>query len=62
MRKFAKATLPVLAAVALLVIGSPSSLWAVPLCPVPEIDASSGMAAMALIAGAVVVIQGWRKK
>jgi hypothetical protein len=29
---------------------------------VPEIDPASGVAAMALIAGAVVVIRGFRKK
>jgi hypothetical protein len=57
-RKFPKAVLPVIAAVALVVIGSPSSLWAI---PVPEIDPSSGMAAMALLAGAVLVIRGRRK-
>jgi hypothetical protein len=59
MRKFGKAVLPVLAVVALLVIGAPSSLWA---SPVPEIDPSSGMSALALIAGAVLLIRGRRKK
>jgi hypothetical protein len=59
MRKFAKAALPVFAAATLLVIGAPSSLWAT---SVPEIDPSSGMAAMALLVGAVAVIRGWRKK
>jgi hypothetical protein len=29
---------------------------------VPEIDVSSGMAAMALLAGAIAVIRGWFKK
>ena len=58
MRKFGKAVLSVLAVVALLVIGAPSSLWA----SVPEIDPSSGMSALALIAGAVLLIRGRRKK
>jgi hypothetical protein len=59
MRKLGKAALPVLAVVALLVVGAPSSLWAY---TVPEIDPSSGMSALALLAGAVVVIRSWRKK
>ena len=61
MREFAKVMLPVIAALTLLVIGTPSSLWAVPVVG-PEIDPSSGMAAMALLAGAVMVIRGSRKK
>jgi hypothetical protein len=61
MRKFGKAVLPVLAVVMLLVIGNPSSLWAG--SSVPEIDPSStGIAALSLIAGAVLVIRGRRKK
>ena len=59
MYKFGKAALPVVAVVALLVVGAPSSLWA---NNVPEIDPSSGMSALALLAGAVAVIRGWRKK
>jgi hypothetical protein len=65
MRKLIKATLPVIAAVTVLVIGNPSSLWAGrphPSPVVPEIDPSSGMAAIALLAGAVLVIREWRKK
>jgi hypothetical protein len=68
MRKFLKATLPVIAAVTVLVIGNLSSLWAGhprhpgPVPAVPEIDPSSGMAAIALLAGAVLVIRDWRKK
>jgi hypothetical protein len=61
MHKFGKAALPVLAVVMLLVIGNPSSLWA-SFIPTPEIDASSGMSALALIAGAVLLIRGRRKK
>jgi hypothetical protein len=45
----------------LLVIGNPSCLWA-SFIPTPEIDASSGMSALALIAGAVLLIRGRRKK
>jgi hypothetical protein len=57
---FAKSVLPVLAAVTLLVIVAPSSLWASG--TVPEIDPSStGIAAIALIAGAVLMIRGRRK-
>jgi hypothetical protein len=59
MRKCGKAVLPALAVVALLVAGAPSSLWAT---GTPEIDPSSGMSALALLAGAVALIRGWRKK
>lgn len=62
MHKFGKAVLPILAAATLFVIGSPSSLWALVHPRVPEIDPSSGMAAMTLLAGAVVVIRGWCKR
>ena len=51
---------PVLAVVALLVVGAPNSLWA--FTSVPEIDPSSGMAALALLAGVVAIVRGWRKK
>jgi hypothetical protein len=61
MRKFGKAVLPVLAVVILLVIGNPSLLWAG--VSVPEIDPSStGMAALGLIAGSVLLIRGRREK
>jgi hypothetical protein len=59
MRQTAKAALPVAAVVALLVVGAPSSLWAT---AVPEIDPSSSLSALALIAGAVALIRGRRKK
>jgi hypothetical protein len=39
---------------------SMASVW--PPDPVPEIDPSSGMSALALIAGAVMVIRGRLKK
>jgi hypothetical protein len=60
MRRFAKLVLPVVAVAALLIVLDPSSLWATP--PVPEIDPSSGTAALALLAGAVLVIRGRFKK
>jgi hypothetical protein len=61
MRRFGRAVLPVLAVVMLLVIGNPSLLWAG--TSVPEIDPSStGIAALGLIAGAVLLIRGHRKK
>ena len=59
MRKLASTLIPVLAVVAVLVVGAPTAVWAV---PVPEIDPSSGVSALALIAGAVVVIRGTRRK
>jgi hypothetical protein len=60
MGKFGKAVLQVLTVVTLLIVGAPSSLWAN--FGVPEIDPSSGMSALAVIAGAVMVIRGRRKK
>ena len=63
MYEFGKAVLPVIAVVALLVIAAPGSLWAaITFSPVPEIDPSSGMSAFALLAGAVALIRGRRKK
>lgn len=57
MRKFGKSALPALAGAMLFVVGSSSSLWA----SVPEIDPTSSISAIALLAGVVVVIRGWRK-
>lgn len=59
MSRFAKLLLSVIAVAALLVVGNPIAVWAV---PVPEIDPPSGMASMALLAGAVMVARGWRRK
>jgi hypothetical protein len=59
MSKFVKVLLSVAAVAAVLVVGNPISLWA---SPVPEIDPSSGMASMALLAGTVMVVRGWRRK
>ena len=64
MRKFGKALIPVLAVVALLIIGNPSFLWATPSTvsglKVPEIDPSSGLVPIAFLAGTIAVIRGWR--
>jgi hypothetical protein len=62
MRKFAKATLPVIVVLALLVIGTPTVSRAGGALPAPEIDPTTGMAAVALMAGAVLIIRGRRKK
>ena len=62
MQKFAKMAFPVLGAVTLLVIGTSSSLNAATITAVPEIDPTTGTAAAALLAGAVLAIRGWRKK
>jgi hypothetical protein len=51
--------LSVISAAALLVIVIPACLWG---SPVPEIDASSGMSAVAVLVGAVAVLRAWRKK
>jgi hypothetical protein len=61
MREFAKVTMPVIAAVAILVLGTATvSMAGVP--PVPEIDSTTGMAAAALVASAVLIIRGRRRK
>jgi hypothetical protein len=62
MRKFVKATLRAVAALALLVIGLPTVSMAAGAVTAPEIDATTGVAALGLIAGAVLVIRGRRKK
>ena len=59
MRNFSRVAFPVIAVVALFVVGNPSSLWAT---SVPEIDPSSGMSALTLLVAAVLVIRGSRKK
>ncbi len=57
MNNFSKALLTI----AVLVIGTPAILSATPVA-VPEIDPSTGLAAMSLIAGTVLVIRGRTKK
>jgi hypothetical protein len=59
MRKLLGVTLPVIVGLALMVIGAPSVLRATG--AVPEIDPTSGMAAMALLSGVVMMIRGRRK-
>lgn len=61
MFEFPKGTMPIVAGVALLILGSTTVSWGVPGMPVPEIDPSSGMSALALIAGAVLIIRARRK-
>ena len=61
MHKFARATMPVIIA-ALLVLGTATVSRAAGAIIVPEIDPTTGVAAVALIAGAVLVIRGRRKK
>jgi hypothetical protein len=51
-----------LIAVILLVLGTSTVLMAAAEAGVPEIDATTGIAAVALLAGAVLVIRGRRKK
>lgn len=47
----------------LLALGTSTVMMAAPgPTPFPEIDPTTGMAAMALLAGAVLVIRGRRKK
>jgi hypothetical protein len=48
-----------LVSVMLLVLGTSTALMA---APVPEIDPTTAMSAVALLAGAVLVIRGRRKK
>jgi hypothetical protein len=54
MRKFIAATLLVLGTAAISRAGGGP--------PVPEIDPTTGAAALALVAGAVLIIRGRRKK
>jgi hypothetical protein len=62
MDKLAKVALPVATIVALLVLGSASLAHAGVGPPVPEIDPTMGVAALALIAGAVLIVRGRRSK
>jgi hypothetical protein len=62
MRQFVRAALPVIATVALLVLGTATLSWAGGPPPAPEIDPATGTAAVALIAGAVLVIRARRTK
>jgi hypothetical protein len=60
MTKFAKVALPAVATAALLILVTPSLALALP--PVPEIDPSSGTTAIALVAGAILILRGRRWK
>lgn len=62
MRKLAKAFMPVVTAAALLVLGTATASRAGTGFRVPEVDPTSGIAAMALVAGAVLLIRGRRKQ
>jgi len=73
MRKFLQATRPFMAAVTLLILGICTVSMAgtaidgiIPIgngpSTVPEIDAATGASAVALIASAVLVIRGLRKR
>jgi hypothetical protein len=59
MRKFVRMTVPFAFGLILLVLGSTTVSWAT---PVPEIDPSTGMSALALLAGAVLVVRAWHNK
>jgi LPXTG-motif cell wall-anchored protein len=52
--------LPVVVAVALLILGTSTVSMAIT-PTVPEINSTSGLAAVALLAGAVLVLRGRRK-
>lgn len=58
MPNFVKIHVPLVLGLMLLVLGSTSVSWAT---PVPEIDPSSGASALALLAGALLVIRARRK-
>jgi hypothetical protein len=61
MQKFTN-TIKAISLVALLILGTASiSKAGVPI-PTPEVDPTNGIAAMALVAGAVLMIRGRRKK
>jgi hypothetical protein len=57
MRKFVRMTVPFVSGVMLLILGSSIVCWA---SSIPEIDPSSGMSALALLAGAMLVIRARR--
>ncbi len=61
MRRLAQDALWVLGVMAMLVIGTPSVLRAGPVTSTPEVDPSTGVAALALLGGAALVIRGRRK-
>ena len=62
MRKFARVIVPVVLGLTLLIIATPSVLRASWIYAVPEIDPTSGMSALALLAGVVLMIRARRNK
>ena len=62
MRKFARVIVPVVLGLTLLIIATPSVLRASWISPVPEIEPTSGMSALALLAGVVLMIRARRNK
>jgi hypothetical protein len=59
MSRLLRVTVPVVVGLTLLVMGTPSVLRAT--VGIPEIDPTSGMAAIALLGGVVMMIRGRRK-
>jgi hypothetical protein len=57
MRKLLRVTALSVSGLTLLILGSTAVSWA---APIPEIDPSSGMSALALLAGALLVIRARR--
>jgi hypothetical protein len=62
MRKLLRVTVPAMLGLMLLVIGSSTVVTAGAFAIVPEIDATTGISALALLAGATLVIRGRRQK
>ena len=60
MMKLAKAIIPASLAAAAIVLGTATVSWAGHVAP--EVDPSSGVAALALVGGAVLLIRGRLKK
>jgi hypothetical protein len=62
MYKLAKSTMPVIAAVALSILATATVSRAGGGPVVPELDPTTGLAAITIVAGAVLIIRGRRKK
>jgi hypothetical protein len=60
MRKFLRVAVPFASGLMLLILGSTTLCWATNL--IPEIDPSSGMSALALLGGTLLVIRARRNK
>ena len=59
-KKLAKVAMPIIMAMTLLILGTTTVLWAGQ-PTVPEIDPTTGGTALALIAGAILIIRERRK-